>query len=79
MIPSTSLSSLLDDVAVCAMAQLMHVHEPDESSDGDNATDKWCEDIARTSYYMAAAMMDARLSFHNMLFEGSKEEKEVEA
>jgi len=79
MIPSTSLSNLLDDVAVCAMAQLMHVHEPGESSGGDNATDKWCEDIARTSYYMAAAMMDARSSFHNMLFEGSKEEKEVEA
>jgi len=79
MIPSTSLSSLLDDFAVCAMAQLIHVHEPDESSDGDNATDKWCKDIARTSYYMAAVMMDARLSFHNTLFEGSKEEKEVEA
>jgi hypothetical protein len=79
MIPSTSLSSLLDDVAVCAMAQLIHSYEPDESSDEECPTEKWCEDIARTSYFMAAAMMDARSSFHDMLFEGSKGEVEVEA
>ena len=78
MIPSTSLSSLLDDVAVCAMAQLIHTYEPAEEG-SENATDKWCEDIARTSYYMAAAMMDARSSFHTLLLEGNNGEEQVEA
>jgi len=74
-----SLSSLLDDVAMCAMVQLIHSYEPDESSGEEYPTEKWCEDIARTSYYMAAAMMEARSSFHTFLLEGNNGEKEVEA
>lgn len=75
MTSTPSLSNLLDDVAALAMTQLILTFEPDEVLD----TEEWCNGIARTSYCMAAAMMDARSTFHDLLLEKFNEEKENEA
>lgn len=79
MTSTPSLSNLLDDFAALAMTQLILTFEPDEVLDRENATEEWCNGIARTSYYMAAAMMDARSTFHDLLLEKFNEKKEDEA
>ena len=69
-----SLTALLDDYAMNAMVALMQVYAPAEWPKEHEDADKWCDFISTRSYYMAAAMMDARSSFHNVLIGYVKEE-----
>ena len=71
-----SLTSLLDDYAMNAMLALMQVYAPEEWPKEHEDADKWCDFISTRSYYMAAAMMDARSSFHNVLLDVAKEEEQ---
>ena len=74
-----SLSALLDDYAMNAMLALMQVYAPEEWPENHGDADKWCDFISTRSYYMAAAMMDARSTFHNVLIDCAKGEKQDEA
>ena len=74
---STPLSGLMDDFAINAMAQLIHIYAPEklDIKEGGAVFD----DIARISYYMAATMMDARSTYHEILLEqGAKEAAQKE-
>ena len=71
-----SLTALLDDYAMNAMLALMQVYAPAEWPKEHDDADKWCDFISTRSYYMAAAMMDARSSFHNVLIGYVKEEEQ---
>ena len=71
-----SLTTLLDDYAMNAMLALMQVYAPAEWPEEHGDADKWCDFISTRSYYMAAAMMDARSSFHNVLIDLAKEEEQ---
>ena len=71
-----SLTTLLDDYAMNAMVALMQVYAPAEWPKEHEDADKWCDFISTRSYYMAAAMMDARSSFHNVLIGYVKEEEQ---
>ena len=71
-----SLTALIDDYAMSAMAALMQVYAPEEWPKGHEEADKWCDFISTRSYYMAAAMMDARSSFHSVLLDLEKEEEQ---
>jgi hypothetical protein len=68
-----SLTTLLDDYAMNAMLALMQVYAPEEWPKEHEDADKWCDFISTRSYYMAAAMMDARSNFHNVLLDFAKE------
>jgi len=65
--PVSPLSDLLDSYAIAAMAELVSVCAPKEFNSEKMAAS--IDDIARTSYYMAAAMLDARSVFHDILLE----------
>ena len=71
-----SLTTLLDDYAMNAMLALMQVYAPGEWPVEHDDADKWCDFISTRSYYMAAAMMDARSSFHNVLIDCAKEKEQ---
>jgi hypothetical protein len=75
-VTDTSLTTLLDDYAMNAMLALMQVYAPEEWPKEHEDADKWCNFISTRSYYMAAAMMDARSSFHNVLLDVAKEEEQ---
>jgi hypothetical protein len=63
------------------MAQLVVTYAPEELdlAGQPEKIHALCDDIARTSYYMAAAMMDARSTFHEILLEqGAKEAAQEE-
>jgi hypothetical protein len=75
-VTDTSLTTLLDDYAMNAMLALMQVYAPEEWPKEHEDADKWCDFISTRSYYMAAAMMDARSSFHNVLLDFAKEEEQ---
>jgi hypothetical protein len=75
-VTDTSLTTLLDDYAMNAMLALMQVYAPEEWPKEHEDADKWCDFISTRSYYMAAAMMDARSSFHNVLLDVAKEEEQ---
>jgi hypothetical protein len=75
-VTDTSLTTLLDDYAMNAMLALMQVYAPEEWPKEYEDADKWCDFISTRSYYMAAAMMDARSSFHNVLLDVAKEEEQ---
>ena len=72
----SSLTTLLDDYAMNAMVALMQVYAPEEWPAEHDDADKWCDFISTRSYYMAAAMMDARSSFHNVLIDCAKEDEQ---
>jgi hypothetical protein len=74
-VTDSSLTTLLDDYAMNAMLALMQVYAPEEWPKEHEDADKWCDFISTRSYYMAAAMMDARSSFHNVLLDLAKEEE----
>ena len=75
--PVSSLSDILDSCALTAMGQLIAIYAPEKLNAKE--VDALCDDIARTSYYMAAAMMDARSTFHEILLEqGAKETAQEE-
>jgi len=67
MASDPSLTALLDDYAMNAMIALMQVYAPEEWPEGQEKADKWCNFISTRSYYMAAAMMDARHKFYSVL------------
>lgn len=71
-----SLTTLLDDYAMNAMVALMQVYAPEEWPKEHDDADKWCDFISTRSYYMAASMMDARSSFHNVLIDCANEEEQ---
>jgi hypothetical protein len=75
-VTDTSLTTLLDDYAMNAMLALMQVYAPEEWPKEHEDADKWCDFISTRSYYMAAAMMDARSSFHNVLLDVAKEDEQ---
>jgi hypothetical protein len=57
------LSDLMDDFAIAAMAQLIHIYSPKDMGDKADMV-KWCEAIASISYVMAASMMNTRTALH---------------
>ena len=74
--PSTvPLSDLLDDFAIKAMAQLIHAYAPEAFCNDADAIVSWCDNIAKVSYCMAAAMIDVRSESHGIILEDSKEEE----
>jgi len=65
--PAPSLFYMLDSFALAAMEQLIAIHAPEKLITEDEG--EVFDDIARVSYYMAAAMMDARSTLHEILLE----------
>ena len=62
------LSDLMDDFAINAMAQLIHIYAPENTNDKEK-TVQWCESISSISYVMAASMMDTRTALHKSILE----------
>ena len=61
------LAQLLDEYALTSMMALINTYAPEEWPIEQENADQWCDFIAKTSYYMAASMMDARSTFHDAL------------
>ena len=62
-----SLLQLLDECALTSMMSLVNAYAPEEWPIERENADQWCDFIAKTSYYMAASMMDARSTFYDAL------------
>ena len=60
---SAPLSDLMDDFAMNAMAQLIHIYAPESTNDKEE-TVQWCANVASISYVMAASMIETRTAFH---------------
>jgi hypothetical protein len=60
------LADLMDDFAITAMAQLIHVYSPQDMGDKEKMI-QWCEAIASTSYVLASTMMDTRSALHKAI------------
>ena len=69
------LSDLMDDFAIAAMAQLIHIYSPEDMGDKADMV-QWCEAIASTSYVMAGAMMNARSILHKAMIENSQDKEQ---
>lgn len=61
------LAQLLDEYALTSMMALINAYAPEEWPIEQENADRWCDFIAKTSYYMAASMMDARSTFYDAL------------
>ena len=61
------LAQLLDEYALTSMMALINAYAPEEWPVERENADQWCDFIAKTSYHMAASMMDARSTFHDAL------------
>ena len=61
------LAQLLDEYALTSMMALINAYAPEEWPIEQENADRWCDFIAKTSYYMAASMMDARSTLHDAL------------
>ena len=61
------LAQLLDEYALTSMMALINAYAPEEWPIERENADQWCDFIAKTSYYMAASMMDARSTFYDAL------------
>jgi hypothetical protein len=72
------LADLMDDFAIAAMAQLIHIYSPEDMGDKEDMV-QWCEAIASTSYVMAGAMMNARSTLHKVMIEDLQSTKPDEA
>jgi hypothetical protein len=72
------LADLMDDFAIAAMAQLIHIYSPEDMGDKADMV-QWCEAIASTSYVMAGAMMNARSTLHKVMIEDLQSTKPDEA
>jgi hypothetical protein len=57
------LADLMDDFAINAMAQLIHIYSPQDMGDKEEMI-QWCEAVASTSYVLASVMMDTRSAVH---------------
>jgi hypothetical protein len=75
---SAPLSDLMDDFAIAAMAQLIHIYSPEDMGDKADMV-KWCEAIASTSYVLASAMMNARSTLHKVMVEDLQSKEPDEA
>ena len=73
-----SLSDLMDDFAINAMAQLIHIYSQAEMADKEDIV-LWCEAVASTSYVMAGAMMDKRSALHQSIAEDFQNKEKNEA
>ena len=69
------LADLMDDFAIAAMAQLIHIYSPEDMGDKEDMV-QWCEAIASTSYVMAGAMMNARSTLHKAMVENSQDREQ---
>ena len=69
------LADLMDDFAIAAMAQLIHIYSPEDMGDKEDMV-QWCEAIASTSYVMAGAMMNARSTLHKAMVEISQDREQ---
>ena len=70
------LAALMDDFAITAMAQLIHIYSPQDMGDKEEMI-QWCEAIASTSYVLASAMMDTRSALHKVIvdeFQGKEQD-----
>lgn len=67
-------TDLIDTFALASMAELINAYAPEKLSNEDGEVEKWCEFIARTSYYMAETMMDTRSTFHDIVVKAATEE-----
>jgi hypothetical protein len=65
----------MDDFAIAAMAQLIHIYSPEDMGDKEDMV-QWCEAIASTSYVMAGAMMNARSTLHKAMVENSQDREQ---
>ena len=63
---AASLADLMDDFAITAMAQLIHVYSPQDMGDKEEII-QWCEAISSTSYVLASTMMDTRSALHKAI------------
>ena len=72
------LADLMDDFAITAMAQLIHVYSPEDMGDKEEMI-QWCEAIASTSYVLAGAMMNARSTLHKVIASDSPDKGEYAA
>ena len=75
---SAPLSDLMDDFAMNAMAQLIHIYAPENTNDKEK-TAQWCESISSISYVMAASMMDTRTGLHKIILEEFQSKEPDEA
>ena len=72
--PAVPLVNLMDDFAITAMAQLIHIYSPQDMGDKEEMI-QWCEAIASTSYVLAGAMMNARSTLHTAIVNDSPGEE----
>ena len=75
---SAPLSDLMDDFAMNAMAQLIHIYAP-ENTNNKEETVQWCANLASISYVMAASMMDTRTALHAGIVEDFRNKRTDEA
>lgn len=72
---ATPLADLMDDFAINAMAQLIHIYAP-EKLESPEETIQWCNHIAGMSYAMAGTMINTRSKLHSEMIENAQKEKE---
>ena len=72
------LIDLMDDFAINAMAQLVHIYAPESTNDKEK-TVQWCASVASISYVMAAAMLETRTAFHKSMVEDFQGKRTDEA
>jgi hypothetical protein len=75
---SAPLSDLMDDFAMNAMAQLIHIYAP-ENTNNKEETVQWCANLASISYVMAASMIDTRTALHAGIVEDFRNKRPDEA
>ena len=75
---SAPLSDLMDDFAMNAMAQLIHIYAPESTKDKEE-TVQWCANVASISYVMAASMIETRTAFHAGIVEDFRNKRTDEA
>jgi hypothetical protein len=69
---------LMDDFAINAMAQLIHIYAPESTNDKEE-TVQWCANVASISYVMAASMIETRTAFHAGIVEDFRNKRTDEA
>ena len=73
--PAAPLADLMDDFAINAMAQLIHIYAP-EKLEGPEETIQWCNQMAGMSYAMAGTMINTRSKLHSEMIENAQKEEE---
>jgi hypothetical protein len=73
--PAAPLADLMDDFAINAMAQLIHIYAP-EKLESPEETIQWCNQMAGMSYAMAGTMMNTRSKLHSEMIENAQKKEE---